>query len=237
MSQKVAVVTGSTKGIGRAVAEYLLNDGYAVVISARNLAEVDTTVAEFSQVPGRQVSGASCDMRDYTQVESLIRHAIDTFGRLDVLVNNAGVGRFATVEAMSPDIWREVIETNLNGVFYACHAAIPHLRAGGGGYIFNISSLAGKNAFPQGGAYNASKFGLNGLSEVLFQEVRYDNIKVSYIMPGSVTTYFNGHVPSPDDDWKLAPEDIAQVVIDLLHHHPRSLPSAVEIRPAKPKKK
>ncbi|HNC43070.1 MAG TPA: SDR family NAD(P)-dependent oxidoreductase, partial [Acidobacteriota bacterium] len=137
MSQKVAIVTGSTKGIGRAVAEYLLNDGYAVVISARNLAEVDTTVAEFSQVPGRQVSGTSCDMRDYTQVESLVQHAIETFGRLDVLVNNAGVGRFATVEAMSPDIWREVIETNLNGVFYACHAAIPHLRASGGGYIFN----------------------------------------------------------------------------------------------------
>ncbi|MBX7219787.1 MAG: SDR family oxidoreductase [Blastocatellia bacterium] len=232
---KVAVITGSTKGIGRAIAEMLAKDGFAVVVSARNQKEVEQTVVEMKG-SGATVEGRACDVRSNEQVEALIAHAVSTFGGIDVLVNNAGVGRFGTVAEMSPEVWREVLETNLNGVFYACHAAIPHLRQRGGGYIFNISSLAGKNAFPQGGAYNASKFGLNGFSEVLFQEVRYDNIRVSCIMPGSVSTYFNNHTPIPEDEWKLQPEDIAQVVLDLLHHHPRSLPSAVEIRPAKPRK-
>ncbi len=234
---KVAVVTGSTKGIGRAVAEALLERGYAVVISSRTVEDIETTLPDLARHPTAQVSGCVCDVRDEVQVENLIRHAVDTYGGLDVLVNNAGIGRFEPVETMSPETWREVIETNLNGVFYGCRAAIPYMKARGGGYIFNISSLAGKNAFPGGGAYNASKFGLNGFSEALFQEVRHDDIRVSCIMPGSVTTYFNNHVPSPDDDWKLAPEDIARVVVDLLAHPTRSLPSAVEIRPAKPRKK
>lgn len=234
--KKVAVITGSTKGIGLAIAESLAQKNYAVVISSRSGQEVQQAVTNL-KVAGAEATGCVCDVREYPQVEALIQHAVTRFGGLDVLVNNAGVGHFATVETMSPEIWRKVIETNLSGVFYACHAAIPHLKARGGGYIFNISSLAGKNAFPEGGAYNASKFGLNGLSEVLFQEVRYDNIKVSCIMPGSVSTYFNGQMPSAQDDWKLSPEDVAQVVIDLLHHHPRSLASTVELRPAKPRKK
>jgi short-subunit dehydrogenase len=152
-------------------------------------------------------------------------------------VNNAGIGIFGEVETMTPEEFRAVLETNLFGVFYCCHEAIPHMKKGGGGYIINISSLAGANPHPRMAAYNASKFGLNGFSEALMQEIRHDNIKVSYIMPGSVNTEFGGDNPSPEKSWQLQPEDIARAVLDLLHHHERSLPSRVEIRPSKPPKK
>ncbi len=159
------------------------------------------------------------------------------FGGLDILVNNAGVGMFALVENMPAEDFRAVLETNLFGVYYFCHEAIPLLKQRGGGYIINISSLAGANPHPRMAAYNASKFGLNGFSEALMQEVRHDGIKVSYIMPGSVNTEFGGDSPGEDKRWQLQPEDIARVVIDLLHHDERSLPSRVEIRPSKPPRK
>jgi NAD(P)-dependent dehydrogenase (short-subunit alcohol dehydrogenase family) len=151
-------------------------------------------------------------------------------------VNNAGVGWFGSVESEAHEEWRRVIDTNLTGVFNCCHAAIPHLRRRGAGYIINISSLAGKNVVSGGAGYCASKAGLNAFSEVLLQEVRQDNIRVSYVCPGSVNTDFTSH-PDAANDWKLRPEDVAQVVIDLLSTDKRSLPSLVELRPAKPPKK
>ena len=159
------------------------------------------------------------------------------FGGLDVLVNNAGVGRFAPVSEMTVDDWRQVIDTNLSGVFYCTRAAIPEMRRRGGGFIINISSLAGKNAFPGGAAYCASKAGLDQFSEALMQEVRHDNIRVSYVMPGSVSTDFGHPGGSGDAPWKLTSEDVAKVVMDLISHDPRSLPSRVELRPSRPPRK
>lgn len=234
---KSVVVTGSTKGIGRAIAEALLREGANVCLSARTEADVEKTVSELSDVGEGRVTGMVCNVRDYTEVKALIEHTVAEFGGLDVLVNNAGIGIFKRVEELSPEEFRAVLETNLFSVFYCCHEAIPQMKQRGGGYIINISSLAGTNAHPEMSAYNASKFGLNGFSEAMMQEVRQDGIKVSYIMPGSVNTYFNNDEPSPDKEWQLQSEDIAQVVLDLLHSHERSLPSRVEIRPSKPQKK
>src|SRR5207249_12122875 len=162
--------------------------------------------------------------------------AVTRFGGLDILINNAGVGVFADVATMTPDQWSEVINTNLTGVFNACHVAIPQMRRRHGGFIINISSLAGKNAFANGAAYCASKSGLNAFSEALMQEVRYDDIRVSYVMPGSVATAFSSGDENKGVDWKIAPDEVAEVVIDLLRHNPRSLPSRVELRPSKPRK-
>ncbi|MBA2341757.1 MAG: SDR family oxidoreductase [Pyrinomonadaceae bacterium] len=237
LNGKSAIVTGSTKGIGRAIAEALLHEGANVCISARNAGEVEKAVDELSKTGEGNVTGAVCDVRDYNEVKALIEHTVSEFGGVDVLVNNAGVGIFGKVEEMKPEDFRAVLETNLFGVFYCCHEAIPHIKRRGGGYIINISSLAGTNAHPQMAAYNASKFGLNGFSEALMQEAREDGIKVSYIMPGSVNTYFNNDTPSDEQSWQLQPEDIARVCLDLMHHDERSLPSRVEIRPSKPPKK
>jgi len=236
---RVALVTGGSRGIGRAIAAALLKEEMGVVICARREADVDRAIEDLRRSGGDRVAGQTCDVRDYEQVSGLFRFIEKNFGGLDVLVNNAGVGLFANVEEMSPENWRTVIETNLNSLFYCSHEAIPRMRARGGGYIFNIGSLAGKNAFPQSAAYSASKFGLIGFSEALMQEVRYDNIRVSYIMPGSVKTSFSrmSAESGTDELWKLLPEDVAQVVIDLLHHSPRSLPSRVEIRPSRPARK
>jgi NAD(P)-dependent dehydrogenase (short-subunit alcohol dehydrogenase family) len=175
-------------------------------------------------------------VRSPEQAAGAIDAAVGRFGGLDVLVNNAGIGAFVNVADMSIEHWQQVIETNLSGVFYCSHAAIPHLRRRGGGSIVNISSLAGKNSFAGGAAYCASKAGLNAFSESLMQEVRYDNIRVSYIMPGSVSTGFAGRGESGEADWKIAPEDVAELVVDLLTFPSRSLPSRIELRPSKPRK-
>jgi NAD(P)-dependent dehydrogenase (short-subunit alcohol dehydrogenase family) len=237
LNDKTAIVTGGTKGIGRTIAESLLREGVSVCIAARSQKEIDRAVRELNQNGQGRAVGFRCDVRDYDQVKALIEFAVKEFGSLDILINNAGIGIFETVEDTSPEDFRAVLETNLFGVFYCCHAAIPQMKKRGGGYIINISSLAGVNAHPQMAAYNASKFALNGFSEALMQEVRHDNIKVSYIMPGSVNTEFGGDSPSDEKSWQLTPRDIAQVVIDLLRHDDRSLPSRVEIRPSKPPKK
>ncbi|HKR14891.1 MAG TPA: SDR family oxidoreductase [Pyrinomonadaceae bacterium] len=234
---KTAIVTGGTKGIGRAIAESLVSAGVNVSISARNQIEVDRAVAELNAIGPGRAAGFVCDVRDDTQVKIYFAQTVEQFGGLDILVNNAGVGMFATVESMSGEEFRTVIETNLCRVFYCCHEAIPLLKKRGGGYIINISSLAGANAHPRMAAYNASKFGLNGFSEALMQEARHDKIKVSYIMPGSVNTEFGGDSPSDENDWQLQPEDIAQVIMDLLGYPDRALPSRVEIRPSRPPKK
>ena len=237
LKHKTAIVTGGTKGIGRAITEALLREGVSVCVAARHHAEIDKTIKELNQGDEDRAIGFVCDVRDYDQVKKLIDYTVKELGGLDLLINNAGIGIFQKVEDTTPEDFRAVLETNVFGVFYCCREAIPQMKRRGGGYIINISSLAGVNAHPQMAAYNASKFGLNGFSEALMQEVRHDNIKVSYIMPGSVNTEFGGDSPSDEKSWQLTPQDIARVVIDLLHHNDRSLPSRVEIRPSKPPKK
>lgn len=237
LSGKVALVTGGTKGIGRAIATTLVRSRMDVCVSARKQDEVDETIADLRNAGPGRVIGRVCDVRSFEQVHELMSSLQSELGGLDVLVNNAGIGMFQTVEEMSPEEFRAILETNLFGVFYCCHEAIPLMKQRGGGYIINISSLAGANPHPRMAAYNASKFGLNGFSEALMQEVRHDGIKVSYIMPGSVNTEFGGDEPDESKSWQLQPEDIARVVLDLLNHDERSLPSRVEIRPSKPPKK
>ena len=233
LNGKVAVVTGGTKGIGFAIAESLVNAGASVFVCARDKADVSVAVEKLSKVG--KAAGGDCDVRDEAQVRSMLADCARIFGGVDILINNAGVGYMSTtVEEMRPDEFRQTLETNLFGVFYACHHAIPLMKKRGGGYILNISSLAGQNAHPRMAAYNASKFGLNGFTEAFMQEVRYDNIKVSYICPGSVNTEFGGDTIADEKAWQLQPEDIAQVVVDLLSMEPRALPSKVEIRPSKP---
>ena len=229
----VAVVTGGSKGIGYSIAERLVSGGAKVFICARDKSELKAAVERLSQ-HGR-ADGEVCDVRSEDQVRMLLEECERRFGGIDILVNNAGIGIMGkTVEEMSGNEFRQTLETNLFGIFYACHHAIPMMKRRGGGYIINISSLAGQNAHPRMAAYNASKFGLNGFSEALMQEVRQDNIKVSYICPGSVNTYFGGDAPTEDQAWQLQPEDIAQVLLDLLRMDQRALPSKIEIRPSKP---
>ncbi len=237
LNGKVAIVTGGSKGIGRAIAEELVREDINVCISARKRSEIDETVVALAALERGRITGIVCDVCDHAQVKALIERTVVEFGGLDILVNNAGIGFFSTVEDTLPEDFRAVMETNLFGVYYCCHEAIPLMKHRGGGYIINMSSLAGANPHPLMAAYNASKFGLNGFSEALMQEVRHDGIKVSYIMPGSVNTEFGGDQPGADKSWQLQPKDIARVVVDLLHHDERSLPSRVEIRPSKPPRK
>jgi NAD(P)-dependent dehydrogenase (short-subunit alcohol dehydrogenase family) len=234
---KCAVVTGASKGIGYAIAEALAGAGAHVVISARNEAEVQEAARRLNEVSEGEVVGVASDVRRFEDVRRMIGTAVERFGGVDILVNNAGVGGFGPVDQMEPEKWHQVIETNLNGVFYCCHEAIPVMRRRGGGWIINIASLAGKNPLPGGAAYNASKFGLVGFSEALMLDVRQDDIRVNYIMPGSVATHFNDHTPTEEDAWKIQPEDIAQIVMDLLAFPGRTLPSRVEVRPSKPPKR
>ena len=238
LNNMVAIVTGSTKGIGLAVAERLLASGACVVISARKPEEVESVGQRLEKAHAGRVAWRACDVRREADVETLFLAADEAFGALDILVNNAGVGMSRNLEETTLAQWNTVLETNVTGVFLCSRAAIPRMRKRGGGYIINLSSLAGKNAFPGATAYNASKFALNGMSEALMQEIRHDGIRVSYVMPGSVNTGFSsGAGPDPTQGWKLSADDVARVVIDLLSHDPRSLPSAVEIRPSRPPRK
>jgi NAD(P)-dependent dehydrogenase (short-subunit alcohol dehydrogenase family) len=233
IENKVAVVTGGTKGIGRAITESLLKSGAKVFICARNKQEIKEALEDLNRFG--QIQGEVCDVRNEDSVRQMLDACERVFDGVDILVNNAGIGIMSkTVEEMSGEEFRQTLETNLFGVFYCCHHAIPLMKKRGGGYIINISSLAGQNAHPRMAAYNASKFGLNGFSEALMQEVRQDDIKVSYICPGSVNTAFGGDEPSDENSWQLQPEDIAQIALDLLNMNTRALPSKVEIRPSKP---
>lgn len=231
---KRAVVTGSSQGIGLAIAEALLREGARVVISSRHAQEIERVVSSLSALG--QAIGKRCDVREPQEVRDLIRFCVEQLGGIDILVNNAGIGLFKKVEEMSVEEWRDSMATNLDGVFYACHFAIPEMKKGGGGFIVNISSLAGKNAFPKGAAYNASKFGLNGFSEALMQEVRYEDIRVAYVMPGSVDTWFGGRSPEGGRSWRMSAWDVAEVVVETLKRHPRCLTSRIEMRPSKPEK-
>jgi 3-oxoacyl-[acyl-carrier protein] reductase len=234
---QVAIVTGGSRGIGLAIARALVADGVNVAVTGRSDAHLSEARLRIERAGPGSVETLRADIRSYDDVQRAIASTRARFGGLDIVVNNAGVGIFADVADMTQEQWSQVMDTNLTGVFNVCHLALPLLRERGGGYIINISSLAGKNAFAGGAAYCASKSGLNAFSEALMQEVRQDNIRVSYVMPGSVATGFSGGDESKGADWKIAPEDVADVVMGLLHMNPRSLPSRVEVRPSKPPKK
>jgi NAD(P)-dependent dehydrogenase (short-subunit alcohol dehydrogenase family) len=235
---KVAIVTGGSRGIGRAVAAAFLRNGIHVAISGVNPAYLQRAEAELARgaMKGARLLTFAADVRDHLAVESMIDETARREGGVDILINNAGIGWFGNVEGQGHDEWRRVIDTNVSGVFNCCRAAIPYLRRRGGGWIINVSSLAGSNPFAGGASYCASKAALDAFSEALMQEVRQDGIRVSCVKPGSVNTDFMGHADS-QNDWKLRPEDVAQVIVDLVSHEPRSLPSRVEIRPSKPPRK
>jgi NAD(P)-dependent dehydrogenase (short-subunit alcohol dehydrogenase family) len=232
LTGKVAFITGGSRGIGLASAKALVAGGASVAITGTDQGRLDSAVASL----GKNVLGIRADVRQYADVESALSQTVSKFGGLDILVNNAGVGVFRSVGEMTVDEWHQIIDTNLSGVFYCCHAVLPHLKARGGGWIINISSLASKNAFVNGAAYCASKSALNAFSEALMQEVRYDGVRVAYVLPGSVNTGFGG-LSNTKSEWALMPEDVAEVIVDLIAHPTRSLPSRVEIRPAQPPRK
>ena len=232
---RVALVTGGTRGIGHAVAEALLKAGDQVAITGTTADGVVKAERALASTSGHVV-GIVCDVRDASSVQLAMKTAVTRFGGLDVLVNCAGVGVGVPVAEMPDDEWDRIIGTNLTGVFNCCKAAIPHLRTRGGGWIVNISSLSSTGPFPGGAAYVASKAGVNAFSDALMQELRYDNIRVTTILPGSVATGFNNREPGSGSDWKLMPEDVAHAIVDVLNHPARSLPSRVEIRPSRPKK-
>ena len=240
LADRAAVVTGGSRGIGAAIAGALVSRGADVLVCGRS-AEALARSRESAGSGAGDASAAGrletlqADVRDAAQAGLLIDRAAALFGGLDILVNNAGVSRFGELAAQSDDDWREIVETNLGGVFHCCRAAIPALRRRGGGWIVNVSSLAGSHPFAGAAAYCASKAGVNALSEALMQEVRHEGIRVCCVAPGSVDTRFAGDPPA-DTSWKLTAGDVARVVVDLLHHDPRSLPSRVEIRPARPRK-
>ena len=230
---RVVLITGGTRGIGYALAAALLEAGDHVAITGTT---PDGVVKAEHNLTSGNVLGIVCDVRDAAAVQLAMQAAVARFGGLDVLINCAGVGVGAPVAELPLDEWQRIIGINLTGVFHCCKAAIPHLRARGGGWIVNISSLSSTGPFPGGAAYVASKAGVNAFSEALLQELRDDNIRVTTVLPGSVATGFNNREPGSGSDWKLLPEDVAHAIVDLLGHPARSLPSRLEIRPSRPKK-
>ncbi len=234
LSGKVAVVTGGSRGIGLAIAHALRRDGAVVAITGTNDERLATAAAELEHnVSGPAVITLRADVCQHGDMAAALLTVASRAGGVDILINNAGVGIFRTVADMSVDEWNQIMETNVSGVFNSSQAALPHLRARGGGWIINISSLSAKNPFANGAAYCASKAAVNAFSEALMQEVRHEGIRVAYILPGSVDTTFGGGARDKAD-WALKPEDVAQAVVDLVSHPSRSLPSRVEIRPAMP---
>ena len=233
---RIILITGGTRGIGYATAEALIKARDKVAITGTTPDGVAKAEHALSALDGGQVAGIACDVRDASSMQRAVDAVVARFGGLDVVINSAGVGVGVPIADMPHDEWDRIIGTNLTGVFNTCKAAIPHLRTRGGGWIVNISSLASTNPFPGGAAYCASKAGLNAFSDALMQELRYDNIRVTTVLPGSVATGFSGRAAGSGSDWKLLPEDVAQAIVDLLNHPARSLPSRIEIRPSRPKK-
>lgn len=231
---KVAYITGGSKGIGFGVAKTLLEQGMKVAITSRNLAAAQEAAKQLSEDESKVLALAS-DVSSMQSEVKAVQATIDKFGQLDVLVANAGVGYFANIETLSEEDWKATIDTNLTGVFNSVKASIESLKKTKG-YIITIASLAGTNFFVNGSAYNASKFGLVGFTQAIMLDLRQYGIKVTTIMPGSVATYFGNHTPNDADAWKIQPEDIGQMVADLLNMNPRTLPSKVEVRPTIPGK-
>jgi 3-oxoacyl-[acyl-carrier protein] reductase len=241
LAGKRALVTGASKGIGLEIARALLSEGADVVICSRNPQAVQNAVTDLKKtlqktVKARKVAGCATDVSNSNEVKQLFQFADKELGGLDILINNAGFGIFRAVAELTVEEWDRVIGTNLSGAFYCSREALERFYTARGGWIINISSLAGKNPFLGGSAYNASKFGLNGFSEAMMLDHRNDNVRVSYIMPGSVDTDFGGHDAKQKSPWKIAPEDIAEIVLDILRKPGRTLVSRVEVRPSRPQK-
>jgi NAD(P)-dependent dehydrogenase (short-subunit alcohol dehydrogenase family) len=235
MEGKAALVTGGTRGIGKAIAERLLREGARVAVCGTKQETVDAAVAELSA--WGEAAGFVADVSKFEQVKKLVSLTNDSLGGIDILINNAGAGLFKSVADLEPEEFDRMIALNLSGVYYCCHEVLPIYKQRGGGDVINISSLAGKNPFAGGAGYNASKFGLNGFSEAMMLDHRAEGVRVSYIMPGSVATEFGGHAAESGADWKIAPEDIADVVAMLLRMPRRTTVSRVEIRPSQPPRK
>ncbi len=232
MRQKTAYITGGSKGIGFAIAESLIAQGMHVAVSSRTQ-EGANAAAKKLDPTGERVMGIASDVRDMASEQRAVDSIIATWGQLDVLVANAGIGAFASIETMTSKQWQDVIDINLTGVFNSVKSSIPSLKKTKG-YIITIASLAGTNFFPMGAAYNASKFGLVGFTQAIMLDLRQTGINTTTIMPGSVATEFMSGPPSDADAWKIQPEDIGQMVVDLLKMNPRTLPSKIEVRPARP---
>ncbi len=234
LKDKVAYITGGSKGIGYGIAQRLLQEGMRVAITSRDLSAAQKAAASLSKDPSR-ILALESDVSSMSSEQKTVQSVIDHFGQLDVLIANAGVGHFAPIDTLTEDLWKQTIDTNLTGVFNSVKASIDALKTSKG-YIITIASLAGTNFFETASAYNASKFGLVGFTQAIMLDLRKYGIKVTTIMPGSVATHFNDHTPSEADAWKIQPEDIGQMVSDLLHMPPRTLPSKVEVRPSMPGK-
>lgn len=236
LDQKTALITGGSKGIGKGIAAALLAQNMRVAITSRSQQAADQAVADLKQIGKGEVLGFACDVRQEAAQKTVVDEIVKTWGGLDVLVANAGVGHFAPIEELTAEQWNETIDINLNGVFYSIKAAIPALKKSQG-YFITIASLAGTNFFENGAAYNASKFGLVGFTQAVMLDLRKYGIRVTTIMPGSVATHFNNHEPSEADAWKIQPEDLGDMVTDLLQMNARTLPSKIEVRPAMPPKR
>lgn len=233
---KVALITGGSKGIGYGIAEALIQLNMRVAITSRSEDSAVNAAKKLTELGKGKILGLVADVRDYRSMEDAADVVMQKWGQIDVLVANAGVGHFGSIEDLSIEEWKKTIDTNLSGVFYSIKAALPALKKSQG-YVITISSLAGTNFFEGGAAYNASKFGVTGMTQAVMLDVRRHGVKVSTIMPGSVATYFNDHEPSEKDNWKIQTEDIGELVVDLLKMNPRTLPSKIEVRPSQPPSK
>lgn len=235
LENKIVLITGGSKGIGYGVAEVLMRQKMKVAVTSRSQGAAEEAAAKLNKLGSGEAIGLAADVRDLKSQQQAVDQVIAKWGSLDVLIANAGVGHFGSIESLTPEQWQQTIDTNLTGVFYSVKASLEHLKKSKG-YVITIASLAGTNFFAGGAAYNASKFGLVGFTQAMMLDVRQSGIKVTTIMPGSVATHFNNHQPNDQDAWKIQPEDIGQMVADLLQMHPRTLPSKVEVRPSMPAK-
>lgn len=230
---KIALITGGSKGIGYGIAAALVAEGMHVAVTSRSQEAADEAAAALNKIGKGSAIGIAADVRDFASQEQAVALVMGKWGRLDLLVANAGIGHFAPVQDMSIEKWHETIDTNLTGVFYSIKAGVEALKATKG-YFITISSLAGTNFFANGSAYNASKFGVTGFTQAAMLDLRQFGIRCTTIMPGSVSTYFNEHIPNEKDAWKIQIEDLGQMVVDLMQMHPRTLPSKIEVRPSMP---
>ena len=237
LNNKVALITGGSKGIGYGIAYALMQQGVNVAVTSRSVASAEKAAEQLNaEVSSAKAIGLEADVRQLKSQQDAVKTTVDTFGQLDIVIANAGLGHFGSIEDLTSQQWNEVIDTNLTGVFNSIKASVDALKTSKGYYI-TISSLAGTNFFAGGSAYNASKFGVTGFTQAVMLDLRKYGIKVSTIMPGSVSTYFNGNEPSDEGAWKIQIEDIGELVVDLLKMHPRTLPSKIEVRPTTPPSK
>ena len=232
-STKTALITGGTKGIGYGIAEALINQGIKVAITSRSSVAAELAAKKLNEIKPGYALGMAADVRDLSSQQKVVENIVNQWGQLDYVIANAGVGHFASIQELTPEQWQETIDINLTGVFYTAKATLDALKKTEG-YFITIASLAGTNFFEKGSAYNASKFGLVGFTQAIMLDLRSEGIKVTTIMPGSVATHFNDHQPNEKDAWKIQPEDIGEMVCDLIKMNPRTLPSKIEVRPTRP---